>query len=142
MALTIMRLSLLLFSLQRKLLNLKPPPNPLKRLVVRATSLFLCYNIAVSLMDSMSVWIEIVALNGKWFGSLLYMIIWQALFYYFENINFNNQHYRKYILTSGVERSILNVSKTNYRIHKIVEKGEQRWEHILGILAKRDDSSC
>lgn len=104
-----MRLSLLLYSLQRKLLNLKPLPNPLKRLVVRAASLFLCYNIAVSLMDSMSVWIEIVALNGKWFGSLLYMIIWQALFYYFENITI--QHYRKYILTIGVERSILSVSK-------------------------------
>ena len=32
-------------------------------------------------MNPMSVWIEIVVLNGKWFGSLLYMIIWQALFY-------------------------------------------------------------
>lgn len=70
------------------------------------------------------------------------MIIWQALFYCLENINFTIQHYRKYILTTGVEQSILSVSKTNYRIHKIVEKGEQKWEHILGILAKMDDNSC
>ena len=57
-------------------------------------------------------------------------------------IKFTIQYYRKYILTIDVKRSILSVSKPNYRIYKIVEKGEQRWEHILGILAKRDDSSC
>ena len=99
---------------------------------------FFCYNIAVSLMDSMSVWIEIVILSNKLLRACRMVFIRQ----FFLWIKFTIQYYRKYILTSGVERSILNVSKMNYRIHKMVEKGEQRWEHILGILAKRDDSSC
>ncbi len=76
-----MRLSLLLYNLQRKLLNFKPSPNPLKRLVVRATSLFLCYNIAVSLMDSMSVWIEIVILSSKLLSGLSYDIHTAGFFY-------------------------------------------------------------
>ena len=31
-------------------------------------------------------------------------------------------------MTIDVKRSILSVSKPNYRIYKIVEKGEQKWE--------------
>ena len=46
-------------------------------------------------------------------------------------IKFTIQYYRKYILTIDVKRSILSVSKPNYRIYKIVEKGEQKWEIYL-----------
>ena len=54
------------------------------------------------------------------------MVFIQQVFFLW--IKFTNQYYRKYILTIGVKRSILSVSKPNYRIHKIVEKGEQKWE--------------
>ena len=50
-------------------------------LVARATSLFLCYNIAVSLMDSMSVWIEIVILSSKLLSGLSYDIHTAGFFY-------------------------------------------------------------
>ena len=50
-------------------------------LVARATSFFLCYNIAVSLMDSMSVWIEIVILSSKLLSGLSYDIHTAGFFY-------------------------------------------------------------